>query len=159
MRFPIRLDKDVRRALNRLAVPNADDEPDQVGFPRRRQVPGRGLGRSVRMRMIDADDTPAIAPERSLQAKAERRIDLEAALRFRGKIFAFVHIIDTDNAVGLTAGQQTAAFLRKGGFGVIDNRPQPVGDDHDRYPGWAQGASRTSKVPRRAPVIVSRMRI
>ena len=109
--------------------------------------------------MIDADDTSAIAPERSLQAKAERRIDLEAAVRFRGKVFAFVHIIDMDNAVGLMAGQQTAAFLWKGDFSVIDNRLQPVGDDHDRYPGWTQGASRTSKIPRRAPVIVSRMRI
>ena len=109
--------------------------------------------------MIDADDAPAIAPERSLQTKAERRVDLEAAVRFRGKIFAFVHIIDADDAVGLAAGQQTAAFLGKGGFGVIDNRPQPVGVDDDRCRRWTQGASRTSKVPRRAPVIVSRMRI
>ena len=44
--------------------------------------------------MIDADDTSAIASKRSLQAKAERRVNLEATVRFGGKIFAFVHIIN-----------------------------------------------------------------
>ena len=129
--FPIRLDERVRRALNRLALTDADDEPNQVGLPRRLQIPGRGLGRPVRVRMIDAHHAPAAVPKGSLQAKAKRRIDLEAAVRFRGKILAFVHIIDAYDAVCLAAGQQTAAFLRKGGFGMIDNGPQPVGVDHD----------------------------
>ncbi len=122
----------MRRALNRLALTNADDEPYQVGFPCRLQVPRRGLGRSVRMGMIDSHHAPAAVPERSLKAKAKRRIDLEAAVWFRGNILACMNFIDANNAVGPIAGQQTAAFLGKGSFGMIDDGPQPIGFNHDR---------------------------